>query len=185
MDKLFRWLVILVLSLLTAYVVIAEYIEVPELQTPVEVIVIKKEVKEVVVEKPVVKKQNVVKKTESTITKNNTQSWQTEADAQPDFSTYEVQELIRKYAWIYGVDVGLALRIAGCESGYRWKAKNKISSAWWVFQFLSSTFNSSSKKYWRWWESRFNADANIDVAIQKLKNEWWSARLASKSCRWK
>ncbi len=93
MDKLFRWLVILVLSLLTTYVVIAEYIEVPKLQTPVEVITIKKKevTKEVVVEKPVVKKQ-------ATIIKNNTQSWQKEADAQPDFSTYEVQELIRKYA---------------------------------------------------------------------------------------
>ena len=156
MDKLFRWLVILVLSLLTAYVVIAEYIEVPELQTPVEVIIIKK--KEVVVEKPVVKKQ-------ATITKNNTQSWQKEADAQPDFSTYEVQELIRKYAWIYGVDVGLALRIAGCESGRFRPAR--------------------AKKYWWEWYSRFHAEANVAVSIQMLANESTSHWNESKKCRWK
>lgn len=176
MDKLFRWLVILVLSLLTTYVVIAEYIEVPELQTPVEVIIINK--KEVVVEKPVVKKQ-------STITKNNTQSWQKEADAQPDFSTYEVQELIRKYAWIYGVDVGLALRIAGCESGYRWKAKNKISSAWGSYQQIGRFRPARAKKYWWEWYSRFHAEANVAVSIQMLANESTSHWNESKKCRWK
>jgi soluble lytic murein transglycosylase-like protein len=97
----------------------------------------------------------------------------------------DVVWLIKYYSKKYEYDVDLALNIAWCESGYRPNAKNKTSTASWVFQFLRSTWASNSKRYlWRPWDV-FNADDNIKVAIQKLKNEWPAARRASIKCRWK
>lgn len=133
-------------------------------------------------------KKKVVKQSNWLIRKDwslTHESWKKEMEAQKPYSTFEVQELIRKYSAKHWVDENLVLRMSWCESWYRYWAKNKQSSAWWAFQFINSTWNWSSNKYWRWWESRFNADANIDVAVQKIKNEWTSAWNESKKCRWK
>jgi soluble lytic murein transglycosylase-like protein len=95
----------------------------------------------------------------------------------------DVVWLIKYYSKKYEYDADLALKIGWCESWYRPNAKNKSSTASWVFQFLRATWASNSKRYlWRPWDV-FNADDNIKVAIQKLKNEWPSARTASKRCR--
>lgn len=172
MDKLFRWAVILILSLLTMNVVIAEYIEATPLQTPVEVIVVKKkEVKEEVVEKPVKKELPIIKSNVKEIKEEF--SW---------WHKWEVQDLIRFYAAKHGVDAERALRISSCESGFKWDAKNSHSTATWPFQFLRGTRASTSAKYWFEWESVLNAPAHIEVAILKLKNEWRSARSESKYC---
>ena len=87
----------------------------------------------------------------------------------------DVQSLIIFYADKYWVDKKRALRIAKCESWYNPNANNKHSTAWWVFQFIRSTRLSSSKRYWYEWANVFDAEANIAVAIQKMKNEWFRA----------
>jgi len=203
MDKLFRWLVILALSLLTANVLTAEWPALKEWNQVIKLTtyetkswayaitndwlhldVEQKDIKIVLPKKKVVAKKQLPKRQwPMRIHASQTHSgWKQEMEAQKPYSTFEVQELIRKYATQHWVNVDLALRMSWCESWYRYWAKNKVSSAWWAFQFINWTWIGSSNKYWRAWESRFNADANIDVAIQKIKNEWTSAWNASKDC---
>lgn len=47
----------------------------------------------------------------------------------------------------YNIDKELLLRIAKCESNYNPYIKNSSSSAYGVFQFLTSTWESQLKKY--------------------------------------
>lgn len=125
-------------------------------------------------------KKKVVKQWVSFLDRSNTHySWKEEMEAQPVFSTWEVQELIRKYAQKHWVNESLALRIAWSESWYRYWAKNTISTAWWVFQQLLKYRDARANKYWHPWASRFNAEANIEVSIQMLKYEWTSHRSES------
>ena len=96
----------------------------------------------------------------------------------------------------YVLDCRIPLEIAFHESRYRpearhwckrYSTKNKqvCSTAWWVFQFIDATWKSSSKKYlWQVGE-KYDGDVNIQVAIQKMKNEWYSAWNASKNKRGK
>lgn len=203
MDKLFRWGVIVALSLLTLHAV-AEYIEKPVTPTPVEVVskltihetsswvysVDENKVstwfnqKEIKVNLP---KKKVAYKTPQWVMYINWSkthsSRKEEMEAQPVLSTREVQELIRKYAQKHWVDEWLALRIAWSESWYRYWAKNKISSAGGVFQQMWKYREWRANKYWHPWASRFNAEANIDVSIQMLKNEWTSHWNESKHAR--
>lgn len=94
-------------------------------------------------------------------------------------------------------NVWLAKRIVFCESWWNINAANKKSSARWLAQFLTqdfqrknwswhiSTWTSSSKRYlWYKWNV-FNWEEHLFVFLSKLKNEWTSARYASKSCRWR
>ena len=94
-----------------------------------------------------------------------------------------VPELIRHYSKQYSVDEKLAIAIATCESWMNPWAKNKHSTAWWVYQFLSSTFQSSGKKYGIVGD-KFDAATNIQLAMAKIANEWPGAWSASKKC-WK
>lgn len=106
----------------------------------------------------------------------------------------DVVWLIKYYSKKHNYNTDVALKIAGCESGYRVDAKNRTSSARWIAQFLTvdfkradwtwhtSTWTSSSKRYlWYKWDV-FNADEHVNVFIQKLKTEWTNAWNASKYC---
>ncbi len=96
----------------------------------------------------------------------------------------DVVWLIKWYSKKYWVDESLALRIAGCESGYR-NVKNKNSSAWWIYQQLGRYRPARAKKYnWEWYD-RFDIEANIAVSIQMIKKEGTRHWNASKYCRWK
>ena len=195
MDKLFRWAVIVILSLLTLNVVIAEYVEVTPLQTPVEVILVKK--KEVV-EKPIVKKEIPITK----IIKEDVKKIKKESDT-PNINWKERIQYRCDFHSIEQWTCSVALRIANAESWYNPCAKfwtewncsvdeRKLFLAWydanwkpiyssaaWIFQFVNRTRDGSSKAYWFEWASKYNWDANIQVALLKMKNEWFSARNAS------
>lgn len=99
--------------------------------------------------------------------------------------TMTIEEMIVHYAEKNWAPVKLAKKIAFCESRYNPKVKNKNSSAWGVFQFINKTWDHNSRYYWRPWESKYNADANIDVATKKIAREWTHARLQSYGCWWK
>jgi muramidase (phage lysozyme) len=96
------------------------------------------------------------------------------------YSKIEVQDLIRHYSVQYGISADLPLRIARCESNFRWDAKNPSSTASGVFQFLSSTW--ATKPLAQQGASVFNADANVHTAIWLMslgKTSMWNS---SKSC---
>lgn len=93
-----------------------------------------------------------------------------------------VPELIRHYSKQYWVSEKLAMAIATCESWLNPNAKNKNSTASWIFQHLSRYFPARAKKYWFPGASVFNAEANVAVSIQMLKHEWTRPRNASKHC---
>ena len=108
-----------------------------------------------------------------------------------DVSKFVVQrvlsnkELVEKYSKKYWVSTQLALRIWYCESWLRSNAKNKNSSASWVYQHLSRYRPARAKKYWFAGASVFNAEANIAVSMWILRDQWTSPRNASKHCWWK
>ncbi len=101
--------------------------------------------------------------------------------------------------WIKKSTCDTAKRIAYAESRYNpyakywyWSNPKKVnericvklpkwscSSAAWMFQFINWTRDSASKKYWFAWSSKYNWDVNIQVALLKMKNEWFSAWNAS------
>lgn len=93
----------------------------------------------------------------------------------------DVVWLIKYYAKKHWVNEKLALNIAGCESGYK-NVKSKISSATWIYQHLARYRPARAKKYGRWDATAFNIEANIDVSIQMIRDQWTSPRNASKYC---
>lgn len=93
----------------------------------------------------------------------------------------DVVWLIKYYAKKHWVNEWLALRIWGCESWYR-NVKSHYSSAWWIYQQISRYRPARAKKYWWKWADRFNIEANIDVSIQMIKNEWTRHWNESKYC---
>lgn len=72
------------------------------------------------------------------------------------------------------------LRIAMCESGLRWDAKNPTSTASGVFQYLAGTWRNTSEG--RKGTSAFDADANIRMAVGHVAVHGTGAWNASISC---
>lgn len=75
-------------------------------------------------------------------------------------------------AAVFGPYANAALAVARCESGYNPSAKNASSSASGVFQFLSSTWQTTSYAGY----SPFNAWANIHAAYQVFSRDGHSWR---------
>ncbi len=73
---------------------------------------------------------------------------------------------------VFGPYSGAALAVARCESGYNPSAKNSSSSASGVFQFLHSTWLTTSYAGY----SPFNAWANIHAAYQVFSRDGHSWR---------
>lgn len=92
------------------------------------------------------------------------------------------EQLVKKYAKHYWVDESLALRIWYCESWLRTHAKNKNSSASWVYQHLRRYWPARAKKYWFVWASVFNAEANIAVSMWMLRDQWTHPWASSSGC---
>lgn len=122
-------------------------------------------------------RSNPPKASGSTISKNQTQT------PPPNLKPYtkdEVKALIISYSAQYGIDPAVPLRIANCESGYRWDAKNKTSTASGVFQYIRSTWaNTPAGKQGI---SVFDADANVHMAIAAIANGGIYHWNASKHC---
>lgn len=84
-------------------------------------------------------------------------------------SSGSVQSMIQSVFGAYG---GQALRVAACESGYNPTALNRSSGASGVFQFLRSTWATTSYAGY----SPFNAWANINAAHQVFVRDGYSWR---------
>jgi hypothetical protein len=98
-----------------------------------------------------------------------------------DYSVSEVQALIIRYSQQYGTSPEIPLAIAKCESGFRYDAKNKSSSASGVFQWLSSSWRSQPASEGGT-VSVFNADKNISAAVWLIAHGQTSPWNASRSC---
>lgn len=89
--------------------------------------------------------------------------------------------LIKYYAKKHWVNEKLALNIAGCESGYR-NVKNKNSSAQGIYQHIARYRPARAAKYGWKWQPSSNIEANIDVSIQMIRDQWTQPRAESKYC---
>ena len=78
------------------------------------------------------------------------------------------------------LDPDLPLRISACESGYRWDAKNRSSTASGVFQYLAGTWANTAAG--RQGITVFDADANIRMAITYIATKGTSPWNASRPC---
>ena len=96
------------------------------------------------------------------------------------YSRQQVQELIRRHASAHGVDPDLPLAIAQCESGFRWDASNRTSSARGVFQYLKGTWRSTSEG--RKGTSVLDTDAHIRMAVKQIATMGTSPWNASRRC---
>ncbi|MDF1498830.1 MAG: transglycosylase SLT domain-containing protein [Patescibacteria group bacterium] len=85
----------------------------------------------------------------------------------------EIIDYIREQSVLNGLNPELVLSIAECESGFNPNAKNKISSAGGVFQFIDSTFlYVNSKRGTNYTLSdKMDYKKNIDSAIWLMKNQ--------------
>jgi hypothetical protein len=92
----------------------------------------------------------------------------------------EVQELIETHSLNVGLDPARIIRIATCESGLRWDAKNRSSSASGIFQYLSGVWGRTLAG--RQGTSVFDADANIRMAVSHMAVHGYGAWLSSQSC---
>lgn len=84
-------------------------------------------------------------------------------------ATGSVPDLIRS---VFGPYAGQALAVAACESGYNPSAVNPYSGASGVFQFLRSTWATTSYAGY----SPFNAWANVNAAHQVFVRDGYSWR---------
>ena len=89
--------------------------------------------------------------------------------ADPPVSSGSVQGEIRA---VFGPYSGAALAVAACESSYNPNAYNRSSGASGVFQFLHSTWATTSYAGY----SPFNAWANIHAAYQVFQRDGYSWR---------
>jgi muramidase (phage lysozyme) len=93
--------------------------------------------------------------------------------AEIPYTKEEVIQLIHHWSEYFNVPVEHPLRIARCESNYRWDAKNKTSSASGVFQYLSGTWSKTFEG--KAGLSVFDADANIRAAIRHMSVHGYDA----------
>jgi hypothetical protein len=96
------------------------------------------------------------------------------------YSKREVQDLIRRHAAAHRLDPALPLRIAFCESGHRWNARNGSSSASGVFQYVRRTWARTSEG--RKGTSVFDAEANIRMAVTHIAVHGTAPWASSQHC---
>jgi hypothetical protein len=96
------------------------------------------------------------------------------------YSRKEVEDLIRRHAAAHRLDPALPLRIAFCESGHRWNARNGSSSASGVFQYVRRTWARTSEG--RKGTSVFDAEANIRMAVTHIALHGTAPWASSQHC---
>jgi len=89
------------------------------------------------------------------------------------YTQEEVIQLIHHWSEYFSVPVEHPLRIAKCESNYRWDAKNQFSSASGVFQYLERVWARTPEG--KAGLSVFDADANIRAAIRHMSVHGYDA----------
>jgi hypothetical protein len=96
------------------------------------------------------------------------------------YTKQQVQALIRRHASAYGLDPTLPLAIAECESGFRWDAANRTSSARGVFQYLSGTWRGTPEG--RKGTSVLDTEAHIRTAVRQIATFGTGPWKASRHC---
>ena len=96
------------------------------------------------------------------------------------YTKQQVQALIRRHASAYGLDPSLPLAIAECESGFRWDAANRTSSARGVFQYLSGTWRGTPEG--RKGTSVLDTEAHIRMAVAQIATIGTGPWKASRHC---
>jgi hypothetical protein len=96
------------------------------------------------------------------------------------YTKQQVQALIRRHASAYGLDPSLPLAIAECESGFRWDAANRTSSARGVFQYLSGTWRGTPEG--RKGTSVLDTEAHIRTAVAQIATIGTGPWKASRHC---
>jgi soluble lytic murein transglycosylase-like protein len=93
-------------------------------------------------------------------------------EAPKELTKEEVQDKIKFYAKMFGVNPDTALRIAKCESNFNPKAENINGSATGVFQFIRKTW----KDYCH--GDVYDADANIICFMRyyPTNSSWWECK---------
>lgn len=89
------------------------------------------------------------------------------------YTQEEVIQLIHHWSEYFSVPVEHPLRIAKCESNYRFDARNKTSSAAGVFQYLSGSWANTFEG--KAGASVFDANANITAAIRHMSIHGYDA----------
>ena len=84
--------------------------------------------------------------------------------------------LVEHWCGYYGLDVERCKRIVNCESGFNSQAKNKVSSAAGLYQFIRSTWNSTAQKYGKYYPYEdwvWNAEANAELGAYLASTGGW------------
>lgn len=103
----------------------------------------------------------------------------------------DIRWMVTYYANKIWVSQAKAHRVAECESNYKRCAKYPLhksqdcsayhrqirngSSASWVYQFTNATRDDFAGVYWYRWASKYNAEANIVVALSMIR-DWYEKR---------
>lgn len=96
------------------------------------------------------------------------------------YTAQEIERLIERHARKVGLDPDLPLAIARCESGLKWNAANRTSTAQGVFQYLAGTWNRT--KAGSSGVSALDADANIRMAVAHIALKGTGPWNASRKC---
>lgn len=96
------------------------------------------------------------------------------------YTEEEVQRLIEHHATTMGVEPDLPLAIARCESGLKWNAASRSSTARGVFQYLAGTWKNTTAG--RSGVSALDADANVRMAVAHIALKGTAPWNASRRC---
>lgn len=94
----------------------------------------------------------------------------------------DIQSIIISKAHDLHIDPDLLLRIAKCESGFHPDAKNKVSTASGIFQFLDSTFFSQAQAAGLPTDNKNDPEIQAELAATMISKGGLSHWNASKSC---
>ena len=94
-----------------------------------------------------------------------------------------IEEKIERVAWKYKVDSDLALAVARAESNFDPKAKNPLSTASGIFQFLDGTFKQFCLKSYSLTNSmaeKNDPDIQIECAMRMISegglSHWYASQ---------
>lgn len=96
----------------------------------------------------------------------------------PTPSREDAKQLIEHWSNVYDISTQRAMWTVQCESGYNARAKNRVSSAAGLWQFLRGTFNRTAVRMghpeWTYEEYVWNAEVNAQMGAWLAANDSFS-----------